>query len=321
MSRSAVNKADADAVNSDDSPAGTPARRLRRTVIVAVIVALVIVVGAFVTDTVAASRAEHRLSTSLATAPGIEYRPEVTLGGFPFLRHATDGEFTGIVITARGVPVSGCTYPQAPDCYAELGATLGPVTVDDGFDIGPTDLMRTSSVTAYSLLNSVNLGRMLGILDLSVNTPATPDRVGGGGPQFGNLERSTGVVLTGTVALPPSSAPEPGGVPDPTRAPSASEYPGAHTRVSVTVDLSVVDGRLRLQATGFYTGPEEHVVSAELSGDGAQQMRDAVLDRFTRTLPPLPMPWDLPATGAHSAGSDIMLTAESGPGDLRPDRF
>ncbi len=322
MSRSAVNKADSEAVTSDAATPAHSRHRLRRTLLVTL--ALVVIVGAIavIADTVTASRSEHRLSMSLASAPGITYRPEVTLGGFPFLTHASSGEFTGATITARGVSIPhGCSYPAAGPCFAELGATLGALRVPDGFGIGPTDTLRTDSVTAYSRLDSVNLGRMLGILDLTVNTPAGPDRVGGGGPQFGNLERTSGIVLTGSVALPPASAPPTGATPSPQRAPSDSKYPGPRTRVSVTVEVSVRDGRLHLQATGFYTGPEKHVDAPELAGADKSALRAAVLARFTATLPLLPMPWDLPATGAHSSGSDILLTAGSGPHDLLPERF
>lgn len=321
MSRSAVNKADSDVMTSDAATPDSSRHRIRRTLLGAVVVVVVVCAIGLVADQIAASRAEARLSASLASAPGITYRPEVTLGGFPFVTHARSGQFSGAVITARGVPIGGCTYPQTGHCFAELGASLGAVRVPDGFGIAPGDTLHASSVTAYTLLNSVNLGRLMGILDLTVNTPATGDRVGGGGPQFGNLERRSGVVLTGTVALPPESAPPLGATPSPDNAPSASGYPGARTKVSVTVDLSVRDGRLHLQATGFYTGPEEHVTSSELDGADKQPLRRAVLNRFTATLPILPMPWDLPPTGAHSSGSDVMLTAESGPRDLRPEQF
>lgn len=322
MSRSAVNKADSEAVTSDAATPAPSRHRLRRTLLVALALVVVLGAAAVIVDTVAASRVEHRLSMSLASAPGITYRPEVTLGGFPFLTHASSGEFTGATITARGVPIpQGCSYPAAGPCFAELGATLGALRVPDGFDIGPADTLHTDSIAAYSRLDSVNLGRMLGILDLTVNTPAGPDRVGGGGPQFGNLERTSGIVLTGSVALPPTSAPPTGATPSPQRAPSASEYPGPRTRVSVTVEVSVRDGRLHLQATGFYTGPEKHVDAPELAGADQAARRAAVLGRFTATLPLLPMPWDLPATGAHSSGSDILLTAGSGPRDLLPARF
>ncbi|MGW0039176.1 LmeA family phospholipid-binding protein [Gordonia sp. NPDC003376] len=320
----AVNKAELHGLAADTPAPPPPSPRLRRAVLV--VVAVVVLLGAvgLVADTIVASRAEHRLSESLTTSDlpdstGLPYHPEVTLGGFPFLTHARDGEFPGATITARGVPAPGCTRtgPEVPGCFAELGATLGPFSVGDGFDIGPGSVIRTSSVQAYSLLNSVNLGRFLGILDLTVDTPAGADRVGGGGPQFGNLERTSGVVLAGTVTLPPDVAPAPEGRPTPQNAPSASGYGGPTVRVSVSVDLSVVDGRLHLRATDFYRGPQEHLDVPDLD----TSLRQAVLDRFTATLPLLPMPWDLPATGAHSAGSDVMLEAHADARDLRVDRF
>ncbi|MFT4125460.1 MAG: DUF2993 domain-containing protein [Gordonia sp. (in: high G+C Gram-positive bacteria)] len=318
MSRSAVNEATPRARTSPASPTPVHLRRLRRTGIVALGIVVLLAAAGILADTVAAARAEQRLSAALATAPGIAHRPEVILGGFPYLPHAADGRFGSVAIAARAVGVPGCAYGGG--CIAELGATLGPFTVADGYAIGPTDTLHTASVTAYTRLDSVNLGRFLGIVDLTVATPAAADRVGGGGPQFGNLERTRDVVLTGTVALPPASLPMPHARPTPATSPAAADYPGPATRVSVTVDLSVRDGRLRLDATGFYTGPERHVTSAELA-DAPGGLRRAVLNRFSATLPRLPLPWDLPATGAHSSGSDVLLTASAGPRDLRPDRF
>lgn len=299
---------------------------MRRVALLGVAIVLVIAGVGVVTDLITAARAERDLSRSLATAAGIEFPPEVTLSGFPFLSHARSGTFSGATITARGVAVTGCQYTKN-HCFAELGATLGEFSVADGFSIGPTDTINTASVRAYSLLNSVNLGRYLGILDLGVNTPATPDRVGGGGPQFGNLERRSGVVLTGTVTVPPTTVLATDSLPVPANSPASKQYPGPTVRVSVTVDLSVRDGRLHLQATDFYTGPEEHADASAISGSGDLNgvsksiLRQQILQRFTTTLPRLPMPWGLIADDAHSAGSDIMVTATDGRRMLRPDEF
>lgn len=327
MARPAVSKPSVDdpeqARATTDSAAVRRGRGVRRTLIVALAGALVVAVAGFVADSVAAARGEYRLSQSLRTSPRVTFDPEVTLSGIPYLARAAEGSFSGVVITARGVAVDGC---RIGSCRAELGATLGATTVPDGWSIGPDDVLATRSVSAYTRLDSVNLGRFLGILDLTVNTPAPEDAAGGGGPQDGLLRRTSGVVLTGTVALPPSSAPPdaeaaPDGRPIPAKVPSASAYPGRTAKVSVSVDVSVRDGRLRLAATGFYTGPEEHVTADALAGDENAGLRREVLDRFTATLPPLPLPWGLAATGAHSEGSDVLLVADTGPRDLRPGRF
>ncbi|RPA02601.1 DUF2993 domain-containing protein [Gordonia sp. OPL2] len=306
MSGSAVNKALRGGRDTRTRAAHGRSHLGRRILGVGIIVVIVVTVAALVTDTVAAMRTEHGFSRALLTSPGLTYEPEVTISGFPFLTHARDGRFSGAVITARGVSVA---CPPRDGCHAELGATLGPMTVPDGFSIEPSDIVHTESLSAYTRLDSVNLGRMLGIVDLTVNTPAPADKAGGGGPGDGLLRRSTGVVLTGTVPLPSSSA-------STDVAPSASTYDGPTVRVSVLVDLSVVDGRLHLEATDFYRGPERHA-DAEV----AEDLRDLVLSAFTATLPVLPLPWDLAPTEAHSEGSDVLLAGHVGPRDLRPDAF
>ena len=323
MSRSAVNKA-ADgggAAASGSHEHGT--FRARRALIVGVCVVVVLLVVAFLADLGAAARGEYRLSRSLQASPQITFDPEVTLSGFPYVSHAARGEFSGATITARGVAVAGCHIRRG--CTAELGARLGTLSVPDGWSIGPSDTMHAESVDAYTRLDSVNLGRFLGILDLTVNTPAPEGKAGGGGPQDGLLHRSSGVLLTGTVALPPSDSPLPsaGGetTPVPADTPSASEYRGRKAKVSVSVDLSIRDGRLHLQATDFYDGPEEHESAPELDGPDNAALRAQVLQRFSTTLPPLPLPWGIPATGAHSEGSDVLLVADTGPRDLRPSGF
>lgn len=279
---------------------------MRRTIGIGVIGIIALCAAGLLTDTLVAMRVEHSFSRALLTSPHLRYDPEVTISGFPFTSHARSGEFGGAVITARGAPVD---CPPTGGCHAEMGATLGSLSVPNGFDIQPRDLIHTSSVQAYTRLDSVNLGRMLGILDLTVNTPAPTDRPGGGGPGDGLLRRSSGVLLTGTVALPPvdlaSDVPA-----------SASAYPGPTARVSVAVDLSVMDGRLRISATDFYRGPEEHAES-----DVADDQRQYVLSRFSAVLAPLPMPWGIAATDATSEGSDVLLTGDSGSRDLQPEDF
>lgn len=263
-------------------------------------------VVAVIADAAVGMRTERSFSLALRSSPRVTYDPEVTLSGFPFTTHARTGSFGGAVITARGVPVP-CA--PAPTCHAELGATLGALQVPDGFHIGPRDVVHTSSVSAYTRLDSVDLGRFLHIVDLTVNTPAPEGRAGAGGPGDGLLRRSTGVLLSGTVPLPPVDTAS-------RFPPSASEYPGPTAKVSVSVDLSVVDGRLHLAATGFYPGPERHYAT-EVPAD----LRDYVLHQFTATLPALPLPWGIAPTGAHSEGSDVLLVGASGPSDLMPAQF
>ncbi|NDZ96176.1 DUF2993 domain-containing protein [Streptomyces sp. SID6673] len=306
MSRFAVNKASGGGRQRVSRRRHGHRYRGRRILGVGIVGVVVVALVLLLTDTVAAMRTEHDFSRALLASPRVTYEPEVTISGFPFLTHARADDFGGAVVTARGVAVA---CPSPAGCRAELGATLGRWSTPNGFDIESSDVLHTTSVDAYTRLDSVNLGRMLGILDLTVNTPAPEDKAGGGGPGDGLLRRTSGVLLTGTVPLPP--------IPTGTRIPpSASAYPGPKVKVSVAVDLSVVDGRLRISATDFYRGPEEHV-----DADVADDLRGYVLSRFTATLPPMPLPWQTTPTEAHSEGSDVLLTGTRGATDLVPSDF
>ncbi|MCH5644975.1 DUF2993 domain-containing protein [Gordonia sp. ABSL49_1] len=280
----------------------------RRYVAIALIVIVVTGLLAVLADVGLAIRTEYQMSRAIAASPRVSFDPEVTLSGFPFLTHVRAGRFDGAVIAARDVTLPGCEGRGG--CRGELGATLGLWHIDDAWDITADDVVRTESVSAHTKLDAVTMARYLGIVDLTVSTPAPDGKVGGGGPQDGAPSRQSGVVLTGTVALPPSAGD------DPDNPPSASTFDGPKVRVSVSVDLSVQDGRLAIRATDYYTGPERHV-----DADVPEAMRAAVLDRFTTILPLIPLPWGLTPQWAASLGGDILLHADSGPADLRLDAF
>ncbi|MFT3899124.1 MAG: DUF2993 domain-containing protein [Gordonia sp. (in: high G+C Gram-positive bacteria)] len=275
-------------------------------------------------DTVRAGRSEHRLATALETSPRVASEPEVTLGGFPYFRHAQDGRFPGLTITARGIRAAGPpdlrgvpTTCDTTPCWAELGVRADEVRgLADWRSRAPLTMRR---VTASAKLDSVNLGRMLDITDLSVNTPAPADRAGGGGPGDGLLERSSGVLLTGTVTVPPM---RPNPRTDGLYPPSAKDRfivkpdTGQPVRVSVVVDLSVVDGQLNIAATDFYRGPEEHA-----RGEVPPEIRQAVLQRFSGRVPYPRLPWGVVPTIANSAGSDVLISGKAAVLTATPDQF
>ncbi|NNG96425.1 LmeA family phospholipid-binding protein [Gordonia araii] len=271
-------------------------------------------------DTLRAARSERELATALRSAPRVVFEPEVTLGGFPYSTHARRGDFPGLTITARGIAVGGPAdlrgVPQTcatTTCWAELGVQAGGIRADAAHRWHGWAPVNLRDVQAYAKLDSVNLGRMLDITDLAVNTPAPTDRAGGGGPGDGLLERSSGVLLTGTVSLPPH---RPSPRTDSRYPPSAQKFDGERVRVSVTVDLSVVDGDLVITATDFYTGPEEHA-----RADVAPQHRRAVLQRFSSRVPFPRLPWGVVPTTANSAGSDVLISGKAARLTVAPDQF
>ncbi len=261
-------------------------RRALTIIALGVVVAVVTLLGI---DTGFGVAAERSLARSLGSGDDeLRYEPEVTISGFPATRSISDGHYSSIGITARAVRVVGagnCT-DDSP-CHADLRSRLHDVQIR-----GPerafrsTSVLDVASVSGSVTVDSVTIGRLIGIDDLTVNTPAPRGKVGGGGPQDGLLSRTTGVLMTGSVS-PGRNRPR--------------------TKVSVTVDLSVADGRMRLHATGFYDGPEEHAHTEVAPSD-----RAAILAAFSSTLPHLPTPWGQPVKSVRSSGSDLMLETVGG---------
>lgn len=71
---------------------------------VRLILALLAVAGLLVlTDRLAAAYVERRVGTELQDAQGLSQRPEVDIGGFPFLTQAVAGDYREVTVDAAGV--------------------------------------------------------------------------------------------------------------------------------------------------------------------------------------------------------------------------
>lgn len=250
---------------------------------------LIILAVATVTDFSVAAYAEYRYSRALRAASGIDFDPEVTITGFPFIAQAIGDRYQGIGITARGTDLGN---GRRGDLRSKLS---GVHRIGGDWLIGESTALRVDKAGGSLKIDSVNLGRFLGIEDLTVTTPAPEDKAGGGGPGDGILSSDTGIILTGTVDL--SETGNPGH--------SAGEQ---REKVSVSADLSIRAGALHIDATAIYSGSAEHVES-----DVPTPQVPFVLAQFSQTLPVLPLPWSLPAASASSQGSDVVLDAEPTP--------
>ncbi|GAA3956278.1 DUF2993 domain-containing protein [Gordonia caeni] len=279
--------------------------RVRRFLAWTVAGVVLVLVAALLTDLVAASRGEHRLARALTASPAVTYEPEVMFSGFPYLPAASRGEFDLVQITARGATVAGCGT-----CTVDISAGLHDAVLGDVGDLTASSPLHFSRLTAETRVDSVNLGRLMNIVDLYINTPAPEGKVGAGGPGDGLLERTSGILLSGTVPLPGSPAADHG------YPPSASEYRHPKVKVSVSARVDVVDGRVRIEATDFYSGPEEH-----FDDDVPAEFRSHVLKFFSTVLPELPLAWGTPATRALSRGSDLIVAGEQAAGTVEPRTY
>ncbi|WP_020105030.1 DUF2993 domain-containing protein [Nocardia sp. 348MFTsu5.1] len=258
---------------------------------------LIVVLAAVGIDFATAAYAERHYSRALRAASELEFDPEVTIAGFPFIAAALSDEYDRIGITARGTDLGN-------DRRGDLRSNLSGVHRAGGaWLIGEQTELRVDKVSGSLKIDSVNLGRFLGIDDLTVTTPAPEDKAGGGGPGDGILSASSGIILTGTVTLP--------------KVGNLRHSQGSDSRkVSVSADLSIRGGALRVDATGIYSGSADHVDS-----DLSPLQVPAVLAQFSKTLPVLPLPWSLPASSAATEGSDVVLSADPQPLVVTADDF
>lgn len=282
--------------------------RVRRIVAWTVLVLVALLVSAVIGDTAAASRAEHRLARALQSAPQISQEPQVNLSGFPFFRQAAAGEFSSIDIVAQAVGIGPCGTVIRGACTVDMSARLTDADVGSIWSVDGDTAITVSSLSAETRLDSVNLGRLMGITDMYISTPAPADKIGGGMPAL--IERTEGVMLSGTVPLPGSPERQ-GQYP-----PSAVDYTAPKVKVTVSASIELVDGRIRITADDFYDGPEEH-----FTADVPAELRSAVLKLFSTTLPALPLAWGTTATSAFARGSDLILTGTQSAATLRPRAY
>ncbi|GAA4660010.1 LmeA family phospholipid-binding protein [Gordonia humi] len=290
------------------TPRIRPARRAAQVAAATVVVVVIVVVIGFLADNVAASRAEHRLAAAVEQSAGVRFEPEVTIGGFPFLTD-TSGPFPSILVSARGVRVGGCG--DRGECTVTMDARLGDAATGSIWEVDADTEIAAGSVDAETRIDSVNLGRLMGITDLYINTPGPEDKAGAGGPGDGLVERTDGIMLSGTVPFPGSPERQ-GQYP-----PSAVEYTAAKAKVSVSAKVFVGDdGRVHIEATKLYDGPEMHY-----SDDVPAEFYAHVLDRFSAVLPVLPMAWNVAADKALSRGSDLIVAGNTKSRIVKPRDF
>ncbi|MGH3562102.1 MAG: LmeA family phospholipid-binding protein, partial [Mycobacterium sp.] len=131
------------------------------------------------------------------------------------------------------------------------------------------------------IIDSVHLGRYLGIRDLMVEAPPEETNDATGGTTESGISGSRGLVFTGT----PKSA-------------------GFGKRVSVSVDLSITGGdrtTLVFTPTGILTGPD--TANRQVPAD----QRDAVLAAFRGSLPQQKLPFGVAPTSQGARGSDVII--------------
>ncbi len=261
-----------------------------RKVIVGV---LLVVALAVVADFTAAAYTEYRVSRALRTGGDLSADPEVTIHGFPFVVQAWRGDYRNVEIRARA------NHPEIPgEILVEATLNGVHIPIDDLVD-GKMRAVPVDRVAGRMRIDSLELGRLLNIPNLSLTGPPADKSDGtGGSGGTGMTTQGNTYLLSGTIQLGPETR--------------------SATRVSVKVNLLLDGDQVRVVATDIYRGDEGDTTTAVWSPD---LDKAAVLARFTRTIDTRDLPFGVHPTKVQALGGDIIVEGEGENMTIEMNRF
>jgi DUF2993 family protein len=252
--------------------------RMRKVLIgvsAAAIAVAVLAVGAVGADYGTSIYAEYRLSTSVRKVANLGSDPFVAIVAFPFIPQAMRRHYSQLEIKANAID-------HAMVGKATLEATMYSVDLTyASWLIRPDAKLPVGRLESRIIIDSIHLGRYVGITDLMVEAPPAVTNSATGGVTASGISDSHGLVFSGT----PKSA-------------------GFDHRVSVSVDLSIAPddpATLVFTPTGVLTGPD--TANQTVPDD----KRDAVLRAFSTRLPNQRLPFGVAPTSEGARGSDIII--------------
>jgi hypothetical protein len=252
--------------------------RMRKVLVgvAAVLLAVVIVlVGAAGVDFGISIYAEYRLARSMRETAHLGFDPFVAIIAFPLIPQAMRHRYDDLEIKATAVdrPVIG---------KATLEATMHSIDLTDAsWLIRPDAKLRVGKLESRIIIDSLHLGRFMGIRDLIVEAPSRDTNNATGGTTESGISGNHDLVFTGT--------------------PRAAHF---DERVSVAVDLSIAgDDKTTLvfTPTDVLTGP--NTANQKVPAD----KRDAVLAAFAGRLPDQKLPFGVAPTSEGARGSDVII--------------
>jgi hypothetical protein len=165
---------------------------------------------------------------------------------------------------------------------ATLEATMHSIDLADAsWLIRPGAKLRVGKLESRIIIDSLHLGRYIGIRDLMVEAPPQETNDATGGTTESGISGNHGLVFTGT--------------------PKSAHF---DKQVSVSVDLSMAgedETTLVFTPTGVLTGP--NTANQKVPDD----KRDAVLAAFAGRLPDQTLPFGLAPTSQGARGSDVII--------------
>jgi hypothetical protein len=241
----------------------------------AVLAVVVVLVGAAAVDFGTTIYAEYRLARTLRDTAHLGFDPFVAILGLPVIPQAMRKHYDELEIKASAVdrPLVG---------KATLEATMHSIDLTAAsWLIRPNAKLPVGKLESRIIIDSLHLGRYMGIRDLMVEAPPQETNDATGGTTESGISGSHGLVFTGT----PKS-------------------PHFDKRVSVAVDLSMAGDdqtTLVFTPTGVLTGPD--TANQKVPDD----KRDAVLAAFTGRLPDQRLPFGVAPTSQGVRGSEVII--------------
>jgi hypothetical protein len=252
--------------------------RMRKVLVgaaAAVLAVVILLAGAVGVDFGATIYAEYRLARTLRDVAHLGFDPFVAILGFPVIPQAMRGHYNELEIKASAVdrPVIG---------KALLEATMHSIDLTDtSWLIRPDAKLRVAKLESRIIIDSLHLGRYLGISDLMVEAPPQETNNATGGTTESGISGSHGLVFTGT--------------------PKSAHF---DKRVSVAIDLAIADddkATLVFTPTGVLTGPD--TANQKVPADKL----NAVLAAFAGKLPEQRLPFGVAPTSEGARGSDVII--------------
>jgi len=250
-------------------------RKVLIGVMAAAIAMAVIVIVAIGVDYGTSIYAEYRLSSNVRKAANLGSDPFVAILAFPFIPQAMRNHYNELEIKANAVD-------HAMVGKATLEATMHSIDLTYASWLISADAkLPVGKLESRIIIDSMHLGRYMGISDLMVEAPPQETNDATGGTTESGISGSHGLVFSGT----PKSA-------------------NFDHRVSISVDLSIApddQATLVFTPTGILTGPD--TANQTVPDD----KRDAVLHAFSTRLPNQRLPFGVAPTSEGARGSDVII--------------
>jgi hypothetical protein len=241
----------------------------------ALLAVAVVLVGAAGVDFGTTIYAEYRLARTLRDTAHLGFDPFVAILGFPVIPQAMRQHYDELEIKAGAVdrPLVG---------KATLEATMHSIDLTDAsWLIRPNAKLPVGKLESRIIIDSLHLGRYMGIRDLMVEAPQQETNDATGGTTESGISGSHGLVFTGT--------------------PKSAHF---DKRVSVAMDLSMAgpdQTTLVFTPTGVLTGPD--TANQKVPDD----KRAAVLAAFTSRLHEQRLPFGVAPTSQGVRGSEVII--------------